>query len=398
VQRDSSKSQIISKTPRPVILSEFGPPALACIRSWGKSGFSVGMICVRSRATVSPDSRYLASYCSLSPKDLFTENGIRIISDYLDSFGATCIIAINEKISCWLNDNRHQISSSVLICAPPNDVALSLLSKSNQLNVARELGFDALPTYHIDKDLDSSGRVLPIHFPLCIRPNAPNTIHPGFKVRIEESPEKLRQFVNGLQKVDVPMLAQPFADLPNLVVHGARTIDGEVFGLAGFLVDRKFQGVTLTLRPYSIDKTLQDKCSAFADRFKITGSFHFEFLLDLKSNRTLFLELNARLGGTTAKVYACGYNEPLLALSAYAMGQFKPSPISQYVVSGKHALAKYMIYALTRRLSALDYPNESTYKRLIKSIYGLIAFKDEILNLTDIRGSLAFYRSLLCRS
>jgi hypothetical protein len=398
MQFTPAKSSAAFDQPRPVIISEFGPPALACIRSWGRCGFPVGMICVRSTAATLPNSRFLTSYCTLRPGDLFTEKGIHIIVDYLQGFGATAIIAINEKISCWLNDMRNKIPPAVQICAPSNDITLSLLSKTNQLNAAKKVGFDALPTYQIDKTPGSAERIHPAHFPVCLRPDRPNTVFPGFKVRIVESLEELRRFVNALQKVETPILAQPFADLPNLVVHGARTVCGKILGVHAFLVDRKFRGVTLTLRPYSIDTSLQDKCAAFADYFKITGSFHFEFLLDPKSGKALFLELNARLGGTTAKVFACGYDEPLLAISAYGIGQFHPVRLSDHVVAGKHALVKFALCAVKGRLSMLDYPNESMIKRLIRCIYGLVVFRDEVLSLSDIKGTIAFYRSLLCRS
>ena len=31
---------------RPVIIGNFGPPTLACIRSWGRQGWKVGMISI----------------------------------------------------------------------------------------------------------------------------------------------------------------------------------------------------------------------------------------------------------------------------------------------------------------------------------------------------------------
>lgn len=382
---------------RPVILSEFGPPALACIRSWGRNGLSTGMICIRSGNCTIPDSRYLESYCSLSPTVLFRPEGIRLIHDFLTRFNATALIAINERISCWLNDNRNLLPASVKVCTSPNSTTQAVLSKIAQLNAAKLVKFDVLPTYFIDKTKYIARDILPEHFPLCLRPDAPNTTVPGFKVRIMHSTDELLHFVEDLKSIDSPILAQPFAELPNLVVHGARTQSGETMGISAFLVDRKFQGVTLTLRPHPIEKELQIKCTAFADYFDIVGNFHFEFLLDQKTGKVFFLELNSRLGGTTAKVFACGYDEPLLALAAHGVGQFISSPLSRRIVAGKHALIKFCLYAITKRLSALDYPNQSTFMRLINSVYGLIVFKDEILTLSDVRGSVAFYRSLISR-
>jgi hypothetical protein len=383
-----------SSTPRPVIISEFGPPALACIRSWGNNGLSVGMISIRRENGPVPASRYLTSYCTLPPTELFTPSGLQKVDAFLRGFNATGIIAINEKISCWLNDYRHLLNPSTCIFAPPNSVVELTLSKIEQLNVAKKIGFDALPTYLLDHTPESLSAIPQNHFPLCLRPDGPNAIHPSFKVLLIHTASELKHAMNNLIRIDRPILAQPFADLPNLVVHGARTIHGNTMGLQAFLVERKFQGVTLTIRPFTMDDSFRDKCLGFVNHFNITGNFHFEFLLDRKSGNTYFLEINCRLGGTTAKVYACGYDEPCLALAAYGIGHYNSSHLSNRIVSGKHALIKYCIYALTKRLTALDYPNESTYKRVLKCLYGLFAFKDEILSFSDIQGSLAFYRAL----
>ena len=53
----------------------------------------------------------------------------------------------------------------------------------------------------------------------------------------------------------------------------------------------------------------------FVESEGLTGPFHFE-LAGLKSadHRIYFLEINCRLGGTTAKVMQLGYDEPGLLL------------------------------------------------------------------------------------
>ncbi|MBP1611257.1 MAG: hypothetical protein H6Q04_3492 [Acidobacteria bacterium] len=379
----------------PVIISPFGPPALACIRSWGRQGFRVGMVCIRSEEEADPDCRFLASFISLHPNDVLKPEGIRAINDFIKAFGASGIISINEDITCWLNDNRGALDSRTAIWASSNEAIHSVLSKQKQLDVARAVGFDLLPTYFIDRDPAAIQRIQGGHFPLCLRPDHPKTITPSFKVQIVSSPAELVGCVERLSRLDASLIAQPLESLPNLVVHGARKLNGDQIGLHAFLVERKFQGVTLTIRATQLEDGLRAKCVDFVDRFHLTGSYHFEFLLDRNSGKTYFLEINSRLGGTTAKVLACGYDEPLLALEAYGACEGRPQDVRDCIVSSKHALLKYCCHTLKNRLTLLDYPDESKSTRLLKSLYGFLCFKDEILTFRDIRGSLAFYRALL---
>jgi hypothetical protein len=191
--------------------------------------------------------------------------------------------------------------------------------------------------------------------------------------------------------------------LPNLVVHGARTVDGDSIGLQGFLVERKFEGVTLTIHPANLEKNFLEKCVQFTDYFNVTGNYHFEFLMDKKNNSIFFLELNNRLGGTTAKVFALGYDEPLLALQSYGVLPTSPEtgnqrrativhrPLTNVTVSSKQALLKYFYYTIRGRLTLIDYPSEAVLVRIVRTVYGFLRYRDDIFMLRDIKGSMALY-------
>lgn len=381
--------------PRPVIIGSFGPPTLACIRSWGRHGLAVGMVCIRSEKETYPNSRYLSAFASLHPKYLYKKEGLVIIDDFVKKFGATGILSISEEVACWLNDSQKLINSNSTLWAPPSSVIKNVLSKQRQLDAAKIIGFDILPTYQIGNPVNEIHSIPNGHFPLCLRPDEPKTISPTFKVKLVQSQEDLIRFIENLERLEKPLLAQPFMNLPNLVVHGSRTASGQSIGLQAFLVERKFQGVTLTIRPIKLADHLQNKCVDFANYFGLRGCYHFEFLADHNKDRAYFLEVNCRLGGTTAKVYGCGYNEPLLALEAYGVCTAGRQKTINSTVSSKHALVKYLFCALRKKLTPIDYPMESHYARFIKSLYALIRYRDEVFALSDITGTLAFYRSIL---
>lgn len=424
---------ISDSTVRPVILSGFGPPSLACIRSWGRKGLPVGMICIRSREETIPRSKYLKEWIDLRSDKLYTSDGLQTIYEFARRFRASGIVCIAEDVACWLNDHREKFLPDVSLWFSSTEAIQALLSKQKQIEIAQKVGFDLLPTHLLDKVAKINEGIPDEHFPLCLRPTCAGTVAPSFKVHLAYSPAELRRFIERLKKIDKPIIAQPFRSMPNLVVHGARTIEGHSIGLQAFLVDRKFEGLTLTIRPAEMGQEFRDRCIEFTNSFGVTGNYHFEFLMDKKNGAIYFLELNNRLGGTTAKVFALGYDEPLLALQAYGVVRHdsQPPPILHSSVtkceqpassiqqpeatdkhpstctqqaslinhrplanasaSSKKALTKYCYYTLTGRLTPLDYPTEPIVVRIVKTIYYFLKCKDDVFSLRDLKGTLAYY-------
>jgi predicted ATP-grasp superfamily ATP-dependent carboligase len=395
---------------RPVIVGGFGPPTLSCVRSWGIQGLPVGMVCIGSKKEPTPASKFLTDFVTIPTEKFYTPDGIRVIKEFLIRFRATGITCVAESVACWLNDHRQMFPDEVAIWLPTNKSIKDLISKQEQIEVARKVYFNILPTYLIDKNLETIDHIPKNHFPLCLRPDDPATVTPVFKAFLVHSQEELIKYVKSMQKIDGPIVAQPFMHLPNLVVHGARTVDGDSIGLQGFLVERKFEGVTLTIHPANLEKDFLDKCVQFTNYFNVTGNYHFEFLVDKKNGSVYFLELNNRLGGTTAKVFALGYDEPLLALQSYgvlptspearyqkpATSNKQPStivhrPLTNVTVSSKQALLKYFYYTIKGRLTPLDYPSETNLIRLAKTIYGFLRYRDDVFMLRDLKGSMALY-------
>ncbi|SDT97017.1 ATP-grasp domain-containing protein [Desulfobacula phenolica] len=379
---------------RPVIIGRFGPPILACIRSWGKQGYPVGLICVVSGQEKKPTSKYLSDAILIKQDSMFSNKGLQIITNFLKKFKATGIIAIDEKISIRLNEIAGELPADVTIWSASNEIIRKVLSKKKQIEIAKNAGFQMLPTCLIDKDFENTKELHSIPFPLCLRPSQPGSVQPSFKVEIATSLSRLRKIINDFETINEPVIAQPFMNLPNLVIHGTRTMKGKTEGVEAFIVERKFEGVTLVLKPVTVDSDLLKKCQSFTELFNITGNYHFEFLYDSKTQQAFFLEINLRLGGTTAKVFSCGYDEPMFALNAYGpLVNLKDYKIQNHKVSSKQALLKYLFYAVSGRLTPLDYPNgEFFVLRLAKIFWAFFFYKDEVLNFDDIKGSISLYR------
>jgi hypothetical protein len=353
----------------------------------------VGFICRSPTGDAKPASIYLKDSLVIVQKSLFTKEGLDAIVRFTAAFDASGIMCIDEKIALWLNEHKATFSSSVQLWIPPSENIKAILSKKRQIDAAQEVGLDVLPTYLLDGRETGRTTIDQKDFPLCLRPSVPDKVKPAFRVHMCRSRDELGSFLGNLHFDNEPVIAQPFRNLPSLVVHGARTVSGQTIGLQGFAVDRKFEGVALTIRPTALRKDLLERCVEFTGRLGVIGNYHFDFLFDPGSETAYFLELNNRLGGTTAKVLACGYDEPYWALKAYGVDCRETRKLKNLPVSSKKVLAKYAVKAVRGELSSFDYPNETLTKRLCKTFLAFCTYRDDVLSLKDLRGSLAFHLS-----
>jgi hypothetical protein len=219
-------------------------------------------------------------------------------------------------------------------------------------------------------------------------------VKPQFKVVLARSPEDLRSFLQGIQSLERPVIAQPLRILPNLVVHGVRSEAEGILALQPFLVPRKFEGVTLSIRRADFPPGVEKCCRDFIEASGLTGCFHFELLLSPREDRAYYLEINARLGGTTDKVRRLGFDEPGFSLAALGLpvqaGTSLAVPHGHTAVN-KLKIVQHIIWALRGKLSVLDYPAASQVGHVGRSLLDLLAAKDSIFDWRDLRGSLWYY-------
>ena len=145
----------------------------------------------------------------------------------------------------------------VLVQAP--ELLAKLLSKHYQMELAREAGLTVLPTYSLTKPDDANA--IPVaDFPVVLRPDRAGSVEPHFKVRLVDSVATLRTVMREFQRLEGPILAQPYMRLPNLVVHGVRSTSGHVIASRCYDVPRKFEGVSLVIQPRAFPGRLEDRC------------------------------------------------------------------------------------------------------------------------------------------
>ena len=163
---------------------------------------------------------------------------------------------------------------------------------------------------------------------------------------------------------------------------------------AAFLVDRKFEGLALRLRPMTLTDELTETVRQFSRTVKLSGAYHFDLLYALEREQTYYLEVNARFGGTTDKVFWLGVDEPADCLRAYGLTgprRRRSNRVWRAAVANKRATLKHLLTMLQRGPEPWDYPQESRFKAAMHSIGDLVLTKDSIYDRKDLRGSAAFH-------
>lgn len=374
-----------------VILSKFSPPALSFLRSCKVKELSTIFLWIASDSEPLPVSNSINNIRRF-PQELVSQPaGIQHINLLLQHYTNVNLTTIDESIAAWLVSEKAELDDNIKLMLQTKKNIERVLAKNHQAIAAKAAGLDLLNTYYLNgiKNIDE----IPFEdFPLCLRPSSPGSVTPNFKVDIVKNKEALKVFISGRTLTDQGIIAQPFKNVPNLVVHGSRKLDGQILGLQGFLVERKFEGVTLTIRPTVLPKLFLRKCVKCIEFLEITGPFHFEFLHDRKNNADWFLEVNARLGGTTAKVYALGYDEPGFLLQSYGHNIQVANQLITKTASSKLALFKYLIHTLKNEISPLDYPDgESSWLRFLHTLKAILFCRDDIFTMKDIKGGLSVY-------
>lgn len=377
---------------RVALVGRYGPPQIACIRSWLDQGIAVDFFHIADRGRLRFTPRRLALYFPLTPDFLsLPDAGARLRGQF---DGRDAVVAVAYRELAFLRALSGADAPPCVVCAPDAEVLAFLEAKLPQIALAREVGMAVLPTWELREPGDAAA-VPDDAFPLVLRPDTDVSARPGFKV---ERMEK-RVDVHGLlDRLDAGfrVVAQPYAHGPNLVVHGYRRYDGETGDQRAFLVDWKYEGVTQRLRPAPLDAELDLQCHAFAARAGIVGVYHFEFLARA-GGPPLFLEINGRLGGTTAKVRLLGYDEPIAQLRAYGVLPWDRSPgrARGGSATNRVTLAKRMIGLARGGEGAMEYPRRGRLGVAAGLAGGMLGWRDEVASLAHWRTAADFYRETL---
>ncbi len=369
-------------------------PVLTFAKRWQELGVETCVMeVVLERGPAAPAFSCLGrERAAITWDELKSESGAAAVAAFAQKVHAEAIVSADESLLLWLTRHRSALEPACRVMAGPAEAYEGILSKEAQVAVAREAGFDVLESWFFTH-ADIAAEPAPNQYPICLRPTFPNSVEPLFKAKMVHSPAELRSFLASLTSITRPIVGQSFHVGPNLVVHGARDIHGNILAMEGFLAYRKFRGFALSIERVPLSPELIDVCSNFAANTGMVGIFHYDLLRSVASARTLFLEINPRMGGTTSKVVQLGYDEPLLALRCFGIAtevdHGARTPAAR--ATGKRALVQHIVALLKNETSDLSYPVEGRWKSLSRSLYELAFVQgDQLINAKDPVNSVRY--------
>jgi hypothetical protein len=391
--QDFVRNTVPPSTPRistVALIGEFGPPLLAAARSFRDAGIEVAVLAFGEETPL--DWSNAISFAGTIPHEqVGTPAGFTRVCEFLERTRAQALLPFWDPQMEWLAENQHLLPAGCRLLCSAKPTLKRIQAKHDQIEIARRSGFEILPTWELESIQDIAA-IDPTAFPVCLRPSVPMNVQPRFKVEVLPSAAELRAFLANRTWGPEPLIVQPFSLLPTIVVHGIRSESGEMLALEAFLPAMRFEGISLELLPLRLDYRLAQSCRKFADEADITGPFHFDLLYCAENSTCYYLEVNARLGGTTDKVVKMGFAEPLLALAAYGFDVNIPKYRfrgSRPIVN-RRALLKHLRALSKGYLSPLDFP-VGRLRHVCLSLRSLLWDRDSIASARDLRGTWYFY-------
>lgn len=370
------------------IIGPFGPAQLACLRSWRRAGYRTAFFHLGGRRVPSALQALADEYCFYPPGSDIEET-LRRVSSECTRLKVAGLTALSEALALKLHARHRagELPTTQLMLNSP-EVYEMLESKARQAEVATEAGLPLMPTFLLDvhsERLDAIG-------PFVLRPDIAGAVRPDFKAKLVDTAAEAIAVARGMTSPDGRIMVQPFVAGPNLVIHAARSSDGSWDHHEAFYTEIKSGGLAVALRPYPLPDALLHACRRFEQAVGLRGVFHYDFILDGKSGNAFFLEVNPRLGGTTGKVCAAGYDEPAMLPPAFLQsgaGRIDPGTRRRPSIS-RIAAIRYGLSLLRHEPSMLDHPCRRDGRAFGQLVKALLLHRDEVFRLTDVVGNSAY--------
>lgn len=379
------------------MLGPVGPAQLACFRSWRKCGVATQFLDTEVRPLPKWAQGIVDRYEHIGPVPGLDAAAMDCVSLAMQRSGARAICCVSEQMAMRLWHQSDRLPAGSMVLGNPEQTLARLESKLEQVELGRLAGFDVLPSFAVSS-LNIESVIDRLVFPLALRPDRAS-LDGSFKAEYVENQAELRGFLATRGPQAPGVVAQRFITGPSLVIHGSRDLQGRPGVLHGYIGRLKQGGVTVTLEPFELPQQIQSACDKFAQLLDLHGVFHFDLMLEPQTGQMWFLEVNARFGGTTAKAYASGYDEPRAMLEAFELISLDSSANTSTKMGkaavNRMAALKAFLSGLRGQGSRVDFPYPSRLQVIFRSLRAAIFYADEVLTLSSPTSMLAFLSQYL---
>lgn len=379
-----------AKPVRNLVLLGLWPFMLGFVRRCNEAGIAIHLIRIADQPLKEPrKAPWLASNeGTIFRNEIGTQAALERILRFARTVDADAICTVEEFALLWLDRHRDQFEPECRLMTPSTESLEQLRDKSKQISLARRAGFAVLDSWLLHSAADVAA-IPDSAFPVCLRPARLNAIRAQFKAKRLDTREQLSAFLASLKEKGSTLIAQPYCLGPNIVLHAARSISGKIEAMDSFRAYRKYDCLALSLERYALSGEIMDAARRFADLAGIYGPFHFDLLQSAETGEVFFLEINYRMGGTTAKVEGLGYDEPMLALSSFGLVPPRcPKPlVSKSRVTSKRTLVSQLASVRKKAPRHMDFPQASRARTVLSNLREIATVPDPLISLRDLRGT-----------
>jgi D-aspartate ligase len=300
-----------------VCVDGLGINGLATVRSLGRRGIPVHVVCLDGAPHLASESRYCRKATKLSD--------LQALPEVLDAIGRDArsppvLYVDNDRMMTLLQPYAHSLKSLFRIVEPIHD-ARRLTDKEFQMDMASQAGISVPRTWFPETWDDVHAIAGQTHRRILAKVSPSRLLagpKPRFKVAVARTTLDLERQLGPLVDTPRDMLVQEYIEGDDSHVYGAlayRTRDGErSFILPIRKIRQTSPGAGVTAVGRTVDAPeLRAMTQRLLERVDYRGIIHTEFKRDAETGEFFFIEWNARPGYFHSLGWQAGFDAPYLA-------------------------------------------------------------------------------------
>ena len=279
---------------------------LGLMRELGGKGLEL-IFLIKGNKGIAASSKYCQKYIETSTLD---DGFNHLMENYKVEEDKPILITPSDEIITFIDQHKDELEQYFIVPGTKTKGNIEkYIDKNNMTALAEEIGIVCPRSQFVQKGSDISG----VEYPCLIKPSHEKAGHYNeFKFKICKNERALRRTLRFV-RADSEFILQTYIPKErDLLVYGARMLDGKTIIAGAFIRDRladsgsSSHGVFSENVPECADTS---KICEFLERIDYYGLFSVEYgMLDGKA---YFFEVNLRNDGTYHYFYQAGANIPL---------------------------------------------------------------------------------------
>lgn len=313
-----------------LVLGEDTRSFLSVIRSLGRMGFEVHVVCYDGTSPALK-SKYVTKHWNINHQAYSESQWLESISDLIKLKKYQIVIPCDERAIFPLSTLKTELFNDVKIAIPNKQVLENLFDKNKTRIIAQKLGVPvAKGVYQTLNNDDFSNLLKEVALPFVIKPTesfTTNNLSRRNKVEIIKNEQEYNTYLKNVCDTDKFLVEQYFTGVGEGLSLFA--VKGDVkFAFAHKRVHEPRSGGGSSYRvSISIDPEILKACEKICKETQYDGVGMFEFKRNFESGEWILIEVNARFWGSLPLAIYSGIDFPM-HYANYLLREQVPSELS----------------------------------------------------------------------